>query len=107
METKNNEPVTYNAAYFIAKFEAIPEELWCAGSFSDNQGRCCAYGHLRARKGEPSFMAIQGLLDLCIGVTKHIGTVVTANDKQTVRYPQETPKQRVLAWLRDAKKAGL
>lgn len=102
-------PEKYDAAYFIAKFEAIPEDCWTTEKFSDGTGRCCAYGHLGARKGKP-MMAIpdcEGLLDLSIGVTKSIGTVVSANDGTTRRYPQPTPKQRVLAWLRDAQEAGL
>jgi len=37
--------VKYDALYFIKKFEAIPEDQWCAGIFYDDLGRKCAYGH--------------------------------------------------------------
>lgn len=35
----------YNVDYFIAKFEAIPEDKWCTFSFIDYKGNCCALGH--------------------------------------------------------------
>ncbi len=30
---------TMDAAYFIAKFEAIPDEKWCVEHFVDMEGR--------------------------------------------------------------------
>jgi hypothetical protein len=37
----------YTRDYFIAKFEAIPEELWTTRVFRDG-GKCCAMGHCGA-----------------------------------------------------------
>lgn len=34
----------YNVEYFIAKFEAIPEDKWCVNTQEDEKGRRCAAG---------------------------------------------------------------
>lgn len=99
-------PAAYDASYFIAKFEAIPEDRWCRGMFIKGN-QCCAYGHA-GKKGSyddtPESIALRRIDD-----TKDpIGSgLVGVNDGISERYPQPAPKQRVLAWLRDAKEAGL
>lgn len=99
-------PPVYDAAYFIAKFESIPEEQWCRGMFIRGN-QCCAYGHA-GKKGSyddtPESIALRRIDD-----TKDpVGSgLVGVNDGQSLHYNQPTPKQRVLAWLRDAKGAGL
>lgn len=37
--------MNYDVDYFINKFEAIPEEMWCVGLWVDSEGRKCALGH--------------------------------------------------------------
>lgn len=79
---------------FIAFFEAIPEDQWTdCGQFRDGQGRCCALGHLN-REG-----AI-GLGSLPQYQASNL-SIVSINDGDDENYKQPTPKQRVLAFLRD------
>lgn len=91
---------TYDKAYFIAKFEAIPEDKWCVNTFTDGDGRCCAQGHCGDRShivAPPECMALKSLL-----FGEFDGTVVSAvNDGNDPRYQQPTPKARILAALRD------
>ncbi len=35
----------YNARYFIDKFAAIPEGMWCVGTYRTVDARRCALGH--------------------------------------------------------------
>jgi hypothetical protein len=89
----------YTVDYFIQKFEAIPDELWCVGEFVDVGGRCCAAGHCGARlnggnSNKPEYMAIQKALGF------HIYDI---NDGKLSTYPQPTPRARILAALRDVK----
>lgn len=108
----------YDAAYFIAKFEAIPEEMWMTDDFTDSDGRCCARGHC----GERSDRDTKEAKSLVSISRRHIGfnAVAYINDarahscllphelKAIEKYmAQTTPKQRVLAWLRKAQEAGL
>lgn len=90
----------YDKAYFIAKFEAIPEELWCTHAFVDEEGRHCAMGHCGDRSeivSPPECRALKSLL-----VDRYDGNAVPAiNDGLDPRYPQPTPKQRILAALND------
>lgn len=95
-----------DAQYFINKFEAIPEEKWTVDTHIDNQGRRCAWGHLLpvdmteatwgGRIGGWSTPEGKVLANI-IGGDKLAG-INNGTDK---RYQQETPKQRVLAALRD------
>lgn len=95
----------YDASYFIAKFEAIPEEKWCTDGFTNDAGQCCAAGHCGLRNdsdwtpGMEAYALDQIFDDL---------DVVSVNDGKDSRYPQPTPKQRILAALRDiqAKEQG-
>lgn len=94
----------YDAAYFIAKFEAIPEEKWTTGNYSDYSGDClCALGHCgeTARRETPEANALRKL------ARESRACPAAINDGEHPLYKQPTPKQRVLAWLRDAQKAGL
>lgn len=93
----------YDAAYFIAKFEAIPDELWTdKGWYYDGEKRC-AIGHC---VGDRNFHAPEAvaLREIAKALDQ---TVISINDGYCDKYPQPTPKQRVLAWLRDAKEASL
>lgn len=90
--------MNYDIDYFIRKFEAIPEEKWCTNQFH-NGNQSCALGHCGLNNGgdwtdEASVLWYTILPD---GVTK-------INDGDHSEYAQDTPKQRILAALQDAKK---
>lgn len=92
----------FTKEYFIAKFEAIPEELWTTGDFVDEKNRMCAFGHcgvsLEADTKEGNALDLlfrRGLHTESSSITSEI------NDGEVRRYPQPTPKQRILAALRD------
>ncbi len=92
--------MTMDAQYFINKFTAITEDRWTIKTFSDRLGRCCAMGHC----GGPSTDEAEWLEYRF----RQLGlTVFQVNDGSDPRYQQPTPKQRILAALRDAKERGL
>lgn len=90
--------MTYDVDYFIAKFEAIPEELWFVNGYTDFTGRHCALGHCGetgnhfARCDEAE--TLQRILQ---------NDTVPINDGYHPWYHQPTPKQRILAALGDVK----
>lgn len=119
---KNIILMEYTVDYFINFFEVIPEHMWCAGSFLDLRGRSCGNGHLgvRLKDNSVSFAMTEASLaitpifnalrvtddgfhefrDHLIGYSDKLAHI---NNGQTHEYQQATPKQRVLAALRDVK----
>jgi hypothetical protein len=93
----------FTVDYFITKFEAIPEEKWCSGHHEDDIGRHCAAGHCGERDDIHTDES-QALCDL-IPYRPFWGGVAQINDGLNDRYQQPTPKQRILAALRDIKAA--
>lgn len=89
---------THDADYFIAKFEAIPEEQWCTGRLRDNSGRCCASGH--CGRDDPLVPTEEST---ALAIVLRRWDVPGINDGDYAQYPQPTPKQRILAALRDIK----
>jgi len=102
--------------YFIDKFGAIPEEQWTTECYQDNQNRRCALGHcspnvMSKYKDErvESFVEIaesqeeEGRVLLQL-FWDHELCVPPVNDGYEIRYTQGTPKQRILAALRDIQK---
>lgn len=93
----------YDANYFIQKFEAIPENQWCTGIYV-HEGTRCALGHcgvLNEDDGE----VVGEARGLCIVIESAFGPTVNVtaiNDGEDHRFLQFTPKQRMLAALRDA-----
>lgn len=102
-----------DAQYFIDKFEAIPEEKWAINVLQTIDGRRCAIGHcLGSRLPEGVVLTVlsSGSLNDEVRVLQNLfrdhlcfGIVVKVNDGTDPRYQQETPKQRILAALRDIK----
>jgi hypothetical protein len=95
--------MNYDAIYFINKFSKITDELWGMG-FYNQDGVCCALGHCGVTDGyspsndsfhTPEADALRGLFG--------IGAVDYINDGLDNRYPQSTPKARILAALEDVK----
>lgn len=87
---------TYDVDYFIDKFERIPEELWLVGDFK-NGNRFCAVGLCGENWGiiTQESQALRRVLNT--------ESVASLNDGKDPRYQQPTPKQRILAALRDIK----
>lgn len=89
----------FSVDYFIAKFEAIPEEEWCVGHY--NLGiQHCALGHCGASvKPTAAWPDEAHMLENL--VTEY--SVASINDGEEDDYKQPTPRQRILAALRDIK----
>lgn len=85
----------YTIDYFIKKFEAIPEEKWTVGQYSDNENNHCALGHCGARgfdivtttETEES-IALRKLFE------RYGQRVADVNDNYTLF--RSTPKSRIL-----------
>lgn len=83
--------MNYDAKYFIKKFEAIPEEMWVAGEIVGPNFESCALGHC-VMEGTDGYLSV---------LLKYNAAEI--NDGEVERYQQDTPKQRILAALRDVK----
>lgn len=110
-----------DAQYFINKFEAIPEEKWCIGEFKDEKGAKCANGHCGVTQLHPFYLTRESraLQRVFANVIVHYPSgkplkdnfypdglrysniAAAINNCSTVEYQQSTPKQRILAALRD------
>lgn len=84
----------YDVYYFIKKFAAIPEELWCVERHTDGDKHCalgwCSNDYDLGRLSESR--ALHRLLHPSPGFI---------NDGLCFIYQQPTPKERILAALRD------
>lgn len=90
---------TYDVDYFIAKFEAIPDERWCVYDYRNGPQRC-ARGHCgqTSFRDTPESTALGELFDNNIGDGPSM-----VNDGNVEEYQQPTPKARILAALHDIK----
>ena len=97
----------YNKQYFIRKFSKIPTNQWCVGTWSTFSSivaktQYCALGHCGQRMNHdihnPAPNEAQALVKL-FGDDRRL--VPNINDGKDVRYNQRTPKQRILAALKD------
>ncbi len=93
----------YNTQFFIDKFEAIPDEKWMTKFYSDGEGRKCALGHCGIASGWLQGSEADSLIKLLASLGTNPADV---NDGHDARYKQETPKQRIIAALRDVVKNG-
>lgn len=94
--------MTYTRDYFIQKFEAIEEDQWLVGEF-EHHGRCCALGHC-GHTGDghtEESRALRTLLEHHNPDNSMHYAVFCINDNEHPSYKQPTPKQRILAALRD------
>lgn len=101
----------FTKQYFIDKFTAIPDERWTTNSL-EYKGACCALGHCGVRDWIPTdesraLIALFTTLNLRYNEDDHMLTeepVWRVNDTNVRgRYPQATPKARILAALNDIK----
>lgn len=88
----------YDVNYFIEKFEAIPESLWCEGKITDGDMHC-AIGHCGGVMNKELEGESQALVSIIFNVLGY--GIFQINDSITNQYPQPTPKQRILAALYD------
>ena len=94
----------YNVDYFIKKFRAIPASKWTTETYASGD-KCCALGHCGVRDDnmkEGYGMMAQSLRDLFRG---HGLLLLSINDGEEHGYAQKTPRARILAALKDIKKA--
>lgn len=98
-ESLNKKDMKYNVDFFINKFEAIPEDLWCTGLYTKGE-KHCAVGHCGGNSSVKSEEA-DFLHDMFR--IKLILFIVDVNDGLCEQYPQPHPKQRILAALYDIK----
>lgn len=96
----------YDVDYFIRKFEAIPDERWCEYDVDVEGAQHCVLGHCGVRcrdDGHYTETRISKALErLCQSQLGEAPDYI--NDGCDPRYPQPTPKQRILAALADIKR---
>ena len=113
MKTQENK---FTVDYFINKFEAIPEDRWCVNEFKSGD-KCCAQGFcmsldainvvresplniIEISRGYPEWNSLITIFGVCYNNI----VIASINNGNDPRYPQPTPKQRVLAALHDLKR---
>ncbi len=95
-------PITPDRDAFIKFFEAIPGDRWIVNDYVDDQGRCCAAGHLGARdhhnlySAPASYHALSSLL----GKGGKIGDINNGKDSGFGCKPDPEAKTRIIAALR-------
>jgi hypothetical protein len=107
----------YTVDYFIDKFEAIPEPLWCVDNQLNDRGQSCAFGHcnpefnkgVRGEEYSAFFklsISAEKIIDPGIHLRGYLtnGLLAEINNGNYSNYQQPTPKQRILAALYDIKK---
>jgi hypothetical protein len=88
----------YTTSWFIKKFKSIPEDKWTTVTFKNNNGQCCALGHLGCHVGivgdwpEPA-TKLKNLFRERLGLS-----VIFVNDR--VNEFGKTPRQRILNALK-------
>ena len=93
--------------YFF--YNEIPEDKWCVWFFEslDEKGKCCAIGHLGQHKmiGKESAPAVKRISALLFGRVCYPAELAGINNSphslSAKIYDQDTPKKRVLAYLKD------
>lgn len=104
----------------IAKYEAIPDDQWITGSYTDG-GRCCAVGHLGVRhhivtvggtevREATRTVEAENMETLLHCYRATLGHLVAHNDDLQsygdVPVVGNTPKARVLNFLRALRERG-
>jgi len=101
----SEEPSKFTVGHFITKFEAIPEEKWATGDYVNYvDPTCrCALGHCGWGSDTSNFVttAEGDTLNKILPRTRNLFAAAAINDGKNPLYQQSTPKQRILAALRD------
>lgn len=91
LQTMNN----YTIQHFIEKFKAIPEDKWITGMYGTYGDKHCALGHCGQISGRSTLeSSVLSRMFATRGMS-----VVNINDGPSPRFPQDTPKRRILAAL--------
>jgi len=100
--------MNYNVDYFIAKFQAIPENQWTVRTHSDCNGRKCALGHTLTPHAlaiyerewkQHGFSTTMPMEEEWLALQDVLPGVATINNGDHPGFQQDTPKKRVLAAL--------
>lgn len=89
----------YTPDYFIKKFEAIPDDLWCTGDYQRGKAHC-AFGHCGDESTEEGSWLNSLIRE---GISQRFGIVPDINDGRHPMFKQATPKARILAALHAVK----
>ena len=105
-----------NATEIKQMLEPIPKEEWITEDYTNKIDCCCALGHIsRLLSDNPNDYSITNCSNILFGgLTRRFGIVQfgyptilpRVNDGKDSRYPQNTPKDRVMALLDDMIKTG-
>lgn len=85
---------------FYNFYKEIPENGWCEYNLINHDGQCCANGLIGARPNNRYPENVMTLAEL-LGERRYSGILADVNNGFTHVYTQPTPKQRVLAFLKD------
>lgn len=100
----------YDVDYFIDKFKAIPPSKWTTKRYTDpkDPSKHCALGHCGMRNSRRPFPEeAYALSTLFLDNYPHHVSVVNDRVKtKNTKFTKKTPKGRILAALRDIKKAS-
>lgn len=114
--------MNYDVDYFIKKFGNTKDNLWCAYSLHNGYGRACANGWCgstfdkktdevlfintteESRALQPIFAHLSSSINNDANSHSYSNIAAVINNGDDPRYQQPTPKQRILAALRDIKK---
>jgi hypothetical protein len=91
--------MNHDCAYFIQKFEAIPDEMWRAGPSNYPHPARCAINHCQGEEG----LAFRKIVEKAFPCESFLHSAAVINDGHHPDYKQPTPKARILAALRDIK----
>lgn len=98
----------YTPDYFLEVFEKTKDSEWCVGEYENIDGQHCALGHCGAFAYDngrdeihtPESHALMMLFATANLMGDHITRVCDINDMRSDTFPQDTPKQRIIAALR-------
>lgn len=98
--------MTYDVDYFLNKFDAIPDEMWCCGGFSWG-GKMCALGHCGVTHYSspitPESLALARLFNENLGVdvarVNDANSELLYNNLSKLVELGDTPKERIISAL--------
>lgn len=94
----------FTPKWFYDFFFPIPEDKWQIRSFGWENGPNCAYGHIGwhfRNKDNIMSMTCDAWTEFTRIADKHSLNFAGVNDGNDKRYQQSTPKERILAALKD------
>lgn len=86
---------------YISFYQAIPDDKWCTGVFTTDDGRCCALGHLGERNMNTTPIDVKNLQDMAIKYGDYISDVNDGSPEYL--HLGDTPKERVVNYLKNLK----